>query len=78
MSTVLGSQMVISPPFFGFNFSSPSGIAKHDPLCLQFADSACKFACGDQFCTFNEFRLFIFCGGHFCIPEYGSEKPPTP
>jgi hypothetical protein len=38
-------------------FSSPSGIAKHDRCCMQFADSAGKFACGAQFCTL--FYLYL-------------------
>jgi hypothetical protein len=42
------------------NFSSPSGIAKHDRCCIQFADSADKFACGAQFCTCKELQPCCF------------------
>ncbi len=29
---------------------------KHDRCCLQFSDSAGKFACGAQFCAFKELQ----------------------
>ncbi len=38
-------DFLILPPFANLNFSSPSGIAKHDRCCMQFAYSAGKFAC---------------------------------
>ncbi len=34
---------------FYYKISSPSGIAKHERRCTQFADSATKFAGGAQF-----------------------------
>ncbi len=48
------------PPFANSNFSSPSGIAKQDRYCMQFADSAGKFACGAQFCTYKELQPLFF------------------
>jgi hypothetical protein len=47
-------------PFANLNFSSPSGIAKHDRCCMQFADSAGKFACGAQFYTRKELQPLFY------------------
>jgi hypothetical protein len=50
--------------FLNVASSSPSGIAKHDRLCMQFADSASHIAAGAlsrtttlSFCTLE----FFFC-----------------
>ncbi len=47
-------------PFAKLNFSSPSGIAKHDRCCMQFADTAGKFACGAQFCTCKHLQPLLY------------------
>jgi hypothetical protein len=39
--------------YLNFNLSSLSG---NMLTCMQFADSAGKFACGAQFCTCKEFN----------------------
>ncbi len=49
-------DVLILPPFANLNFNSSSGIAKHDRCCMQFADSAGKFACGAQFCTCKDLQ----------------------
>ncbi len=49
-------DFLILLPFVNLNFSSPSGIAKHDRCCMQFADTAGKFACGARFCIFESFK----------------------
>jgi hypothetical protein len=50
------NEFLNSWTFFYFSFSSPSGIVKHDRRCMQFADSANKFACGARLCTRKEFQ----------------------
>jgi hypothetical protein len=46
-------DFLILLPVANLNFISPSGIAKYDRCCMQFADTAGKCACGAQFCTFK-------------------------
>ncbi len=53
-------DFLILPPFANLNFSYPNGIAKHDRRCMQFADSAGKFACGAQFCTCKELQPLFY------------------
>ncbi len=48
------------PPFANLNFSSPGGIAKNDPCCMQFAVFAGKFAYGAQFCTCKELQPLFY------------------
>jgi hypothetical protein len=47
-------DFLILPPCGNLNFSCPSGVAKHDRCCMQFADSAGKFAYGAQLCICKE------------------------
>ncbi len=53
-------DFLILPPFVNLNFSSPSGIAKHDRCWMQFADSAGKFASGAQFCIYKELQPLFY------------------
>ncbi len=53
-------DFLILLPFANLNFSSHSGIAKRDRCCMQFADTAGKFACGARFCIFESFKS-LFC-----------------
>jgi len=59
--SVLDGRILNSPLFcFLLKKSSPSGIAKHDQCCMQFTDSAGKFACGAQFCTCKELQPLLY------------------
>jgi hypothetical protein len=53
---------------FYFNLSNPSGIAKHDLLCVQLADSAGKLLPGLQF---KQILLYLLIS-EFCFIFYGS------
>jgi hypothetical protein len=54
----------MSSLFFYFNLSNPSGIAKHDLLCVQFADSAGKLLPG---LYFKQIQFYLLLSEFFFI-----------
>jgi hypothetical protein len=53
-------DFLILLPFANLNFSSLSGIVKHDWCCMQFADTGGKFACGAQFCKSKHLQPVLY------------------
>ena len=50
------------PTLFDSDFSSHSGVAKHNRRCMQFADSASKFSCGLIFWNSKEWHVALYFG----------------
>jgi hypothetical protein len=59
---VNGDFNIAAPAIFYFNFSSPSGVAKHDLHCVQFAESASKLTCATL--IFLQAKNFSHCITH--------------